>query len=297
VRPALFVGVATFDVIQQVVEAPGRNEKVSSSAQLLAAGGPATNAAVTCAALGIPSTLVTAVGRSVLGAAIRADLAECGVELVDRAADPAALPPVSAIVVSAGGERSVVSPNGVLDVTDVDPVVLAIPGGTAPTVVLADGHYPRLALPVLRSLAGRSVRVLDGGSVKAATPDLLRCVEVAVVSEDFRPHGCRTDEDVLDSLGRAGVRYVAMTRGGRPVLYRWGDRVGEVDVPSVAVVDTLGAGDVFHGAFVAALVRHGAHPDTLGSLDERAVLSAAAGVAARSVRSFGTRAWMNANPW
>ena len=46
---ALFVGVATLDVIQQVLRAPGPNEKVSSTGRLVCAGGPATNAAVTCA--------------------------------------------------------------------------------------------------------------------------------------------------------------------------------------------------------------------------------------------------------
>jgi sugar/nucleoside kinase (ribokinase family) len=74
VSGALFVGVATLDVIQQVLRAPGPNEKVSSTGRLVCAGGPATNAAVTCAALGVPATLLSPVGHSVLGAAIRADL-------------------------------------------------------------------------------------------------------------------------------------------------------------------------------------------------------------------------------
>ena len=295
-RGALFVGVATLDVIQQVLRAPGPNEKVSSTARLVCAGGPATNAAVTCAALGVPATLLSAVGRSVLGAAIRADLTGCGVRFVDAAAEPQALPPVSAIAVGAGGERSVVSPNDILAVRPVggpdDPSgLLAEVVGVAPSVVLTDGWYADLAVPVLDAFQGRAVRVLDGGSLKASTAVLLDRVEVAVVSADFRPPGRESDAEVLDWLADAGVRYAAMTRGEAPVLYRWGSARGEVGIPVVDVVDTLGAGDIFHGAFVAALVRLGVAPGELDRVEPVGPLRAAAGVAARSVRTFGTREW------
>ena len=63
---ALFVGVATLDVIQQVLRAPGPNEKVSSTGRLVCAGGPATNAAVTCA---IPGSTQPAHVEDNLGAA------------------------------------------------------------------------------------------------------------------------------------------------------------------------------------------------------------------------------------
>ena len=62
---------------------------------------------------------------------------------------------------------------------------------------------------------------------------------------------------------------------------------GTVDVPAVEVVDTLGAGDVLHGALLAELGRH-------GTGDLPAALARAVGVAARSVAAAGARGWASA---
>lgn len=291
VPSALFVGMATLDLVQRVARPPGRNEKVLSQAFLLAAGGPAANAAVTASVLGVPSVLVSAVGHSALGEAVRADLARYGVELIDRSAEPAATPPVAAITVTVDGDRSVVSPGGVLSVDPTGLVQVLAEAG--PAVVLSDGHYPALALPILAAAAGRAVRVLDAGSVKPGTDALLTAVDVVVASDDFRPPGCHSAQDVLAALADAGVRWAAVTRGRDPVLYRWGERLGQVEVPRAEVVDTLGAGDVFHGALVAALARAGTAPDGLDEVDPDALLAVAASVAATSVATMGTRAWID----
>ena len=73
------VGLATVDLVQRVDRLPGLDEKAEAVSAEVAAGGPATNAAVTAAALGATVTLVTAVGAHPLGELIRADLASCGV--------------------------------------------------------------------------------------------------------------------------------------------------------------------------------------------------------------------------
>ena len=54
-----------------------------------------------------------------------------------------------------------------------------------------------------------------------------------------------------DLLAR-GVRVVLVTAGGDPARIVTADRVTEVAVPVVEVVDTVGAGDAFGGGFVAA---------------------------------------------
>ncbi|MEU4221409.1 PfkB family carbohydrate kinase, partial [Actinoplanes sp. NPDC026623] len=82
------VGLATVDLVQRVERMPGVDEKAEALAADVAAGGPATNAAVTAAALGATVTLVTAVGAHPLGGLIRADLAARSVTLLD--ADPRA---------------------------------------------------------------------------------------------------------------------------------------------------------------------------------------------------------------
>ncbi len=62
-------------------------------------------------------------------------------------------------------------------------------------------------------------------------------------------------------------------------------------MPSVKVADTVGAGDVLHGALAHHLA--GSQP-TSESFAE--ALRAAAAVASRACASFGTRAWMRERP-
>src|SRR4051812_30303169 len=109
----LFAGLCTLDIVQLVDHVPGDDEKVTARRQTVAAGGPATNAAVTFAHLGGRATLLSAVGGHPLAAGIRADLERMGVELVNLATDDEGPPAVSAIMVTARtGARAVVSADG-----------------------------------------------------------------------------------------------------------------------------------------------------------------------------------------
>ena len=283
----MFAGLCTLDLIQAVDRLPGPNEKVTALDQAVAAGGPAANAAVTFAFLGGGATLLTCVGRHPLADGIRADLSQAGVRLVDAAEADDRPPPVSSILVTAGtGDRSVVSRNAAgRDLAP--PAELHALVGQA-RAVLIDGHHPRLAHAAAR--AAREQRrpcILDGGSWKDNTDSLLPYVDVAVCSADFRPP--EAAGDVLGYLLGCGIAWAAVTDGPRPVAWAaQGGRSGTVPVPTVDVANTLGAGDVFHGAFTYAVAAHGA-------LDEGVFTTAlrfAAEVAARSCRTFGTRAWM-----
>lgn len=294
-RPrGLFVGLCTLDVVQLVDRVPGANEKLTAREQIVAAGGPAANAAVTFAHLGGAATLLTAIGRHPLGVAVAADLDRLGVTVVDLAAGSAEPPAVSSVLVTAaGGDRAVASTNATGH-------RLAPPDGLDTLVadcdiVELDGHHMDLAVATARAAraAGRRT-VFDGGSWKAGTERLLPSIDVAVASEDFRPpgaHASRTDPaGTLRRLREHGVRWSAVSRGARPLVWAGpedGDG-GMVDVPAVRVVDTLGAGDVLHGALTHAL----AGQDVLTPVKVVEALHAAVRVASRACASFGTRAWM-----
>ncbi|MGW9025643.1 PfkB family carbohydrate kinase [Streptomyces sp. NPDC055722] len=286
---ALFVGLATLDVLQQVEHVPAANEKVVALAQTAAAGGPATNAAVLHAHLGGTAHLLTGVGTHPLATGITADLRRFGVHLHDRTDNPSGVPTVSTILVTAAtGERAVVSTNAtaaeLVPPSDLDELV------RARTAVLLDGHHPALALAAARHAREHGVvTVLDGGSFKPVTQQLLAHVDVAVCSADFHPPGCATATDTLAYLHDHHVPWAAVTDGAHPVRYSGPGGSGTVPVPAVAtVVDTLGAGDFFHGAFTH-------HIAATGGLDQAAfsaALAFAARTAARSTESFGTRDWL-----
>ncbi|MDX3777986.1 PfkB family carbohydrate kinase [Streptomyces europaeiscabiei] len=292
-RPqGLFVGLCTLDVIQLVDHVPGANEKLTAREQVVAAGGPAANAAVAFAHLGGAATLLTAIGCHPLGIAVAADLDRLGVTVVDLAADSVEPPAVSSVLVTASsGDRAVASTNATAH-------RLAPPDGldalmAASDVVEFDGHHLELATVAARAArAAGSRTVLDGGSWKAGTERLLPWIDVAVCSDDFRPPGAGTrpaaPTDTLRFLRDNGVGWSAVSRGGHPIVWAGPDSGGAVDVPAVRVADTLGAGDVLHGALAHGL----AVRDDVTSPGFADALREAAAVASRACASFGTRAWM-----
>jgi sugar/nucleoside kinase (ribokinase family) len=284
----VFVGLATLDVIHRITRAPAVNQKITSTAQFVAAGGPAANAAVTFAGLGGDAILVTALGDDPVAALVRADLAAYGVSVVDAATGTTRAVPVSAVsVVESTGDRSVVS----LDAVNSD----ASPPGhlgdlvAAADVVLVDGHHPLIALAAVRHAATRdSTVVVDAGRWKPVMSDIVPHATDVVCSNDFRVPGAETSESTAAALVRSGVRTVVSTHGGDPVEW-WSDgESGSVPVEPVVVVDTLGAGDAFHGAysyFSTQIER---------SVSER--IDRSARVAALRCSVVGPRAWLGQLP-
>jgi sugar/nucleoside kinase (ribokinase family) len=265
----LCAGLATVDLVYSVDRIPGPDEKAQASALAVAAGGPAANAAVTAAALGAEVTLLTAVGAHPLGDLIRADLAACGVTLLDAAPSALEPPPVSAVTVATGagggsGQRSIVSRNAG------DVVVPAPPHLPPADVVLVDGHHPALAAAAARH-APPGRLVVDAGSWRPVFAEILPYGPVVACSAAFRPPA------PLD------VPHRARTDGPNPVRW-WSDgATGTVAVPPVAAADTSGAGDVFHGALAVAV---GAGRPFVAALEY------AVAVAGVRVGHAGPRAWL-----
>ncbi len=308
-------GLATLDVVQVVDAVPAADQKVVARDLRVSFGGPAANAAATAVALGVPTVLVTALGEGSVARLVRNGLRAAGVEVVDLLAGQPGDPAVSTVLVTAGtGQRAVVSTNATGRADDLGPAARAatavLDGSTA---LLVDGHHLAAALELARAARSRGLPVLlDGGSWKPGLDRLLADVDVAVLSADFavpdRP-GSGSDAgprpgaaapDVLAAVAGYGPRAVARSAGAGPVrvrVRRAGDRPqgehepdGDVLVvpPLLArddVVDTLGAGDVLHGAIGAGLAR---------GLDAVAALRAAVPVASESCRHAGALGWVAA---
>lgn len=278
----LFVGLATVDLLYSVEAFPAPNTKIAARSLDVAAGGPATNAAIAFAHLGGEATLATPVGLHPLAGLIRAELASRSVSLADLAPTAVVLPAVSSISVNARGERNVVSTNGSalpVESAEPDPAILS-----AASVLLVDGHHAAVCIAWARAARTRGIPVVfDGGSFKPGTAELAAHVDIAICSADFHPPGCSSPAEVFAWLRDCGVSHAAITHGSRPVEFASGSVRGSIAVPSVQAVDTTGAGDVFHGAFCFFLA---------SGLAFAAALERAAAVAAHSCRYPGTREWM-----
>jgi sugar/nucleoside kinase (ribokinase family) len=285
-RPsALFVGLAAVDISYTVDEVPRRNQKISVPEQLIAAGGPATNAAATFALLGGKAALLSAVGAHPMAAVIRDDLGRFGIRLRDQVSGRREPPPVSSIMVHrATGERSVVSANAAVFSpvsAEFNPRWL-----TGVSIVLVDGQYMALCVAAARAAKERGIPVVvDGGSWKPGMAKLLAFAHTVICSGDFRPPGCKSQDDVFAFLASRKIRRMAITRGESSIRFAEGDQRGVVALRRIRPVDTLGAGDIFHGAYCYYASR--------SACTFRAALAAAARVASFSCRYRGTRSWMS----
>lgn len=292
-------GLTTLDVTQVVDRLPAPNEKLTGRDLRVAFGGPAANAAATAVALGVPTRLVTAVGSGPIAQVVRRLLADAGVELVDLLEGQDVDPPVSTVLVTAStGERAVVSVN------DARPREYApLPDGVLSSAgtLLVDGRIVEVAIPLARAARAAGLRVmLDGGSYKPGTEELLEACDVAIVSADFHlplasgvfePTTTPAPGSVSDlaHISAHGPGFVARSFGARDIAVLVEGGVVNVEVQRAQrVVDTLGAGDVLHGAFAAAWHSWPAQ--------ELAALELAARVATASVEHAGARGWVAVEP-
>ncbi|MDR1428468.1 MAG: PfkB family carbohydrate kinase [Bifidobacteriaceae bacterium] len=298
------LGLTTVDSIQQLDRIPGSNEKVQARAARLDVGGPAANACLAARAAGCAARLVSAIGGGALARTVLDRLVGGAVDVVDLA-PPGYEPPVSTVLLTTGTQdRAVISLN-TRELTRPAPLPADVLRGAG--AALVDGHIMDRAVEFAARAQRQGVPVVfDGGSWKEGTRDLLRYVDVAVLSADFAPPdglfaasrrglACQGPAErvaarqTLAQVARMGPRWVAMSRGPGPVSVRWeGGAVEELAVTPVGtVVDTLGAGDALHGGFAGVIAALPGQRDSLDETGVRRALLAGIALARRSVEFAG----------
>lgn len=279
---ALFIGRSVLDVTALVEDFPGPDGKAKALANDVIPGGSALNAAVTFSHLGGTASLATSLGSpGPMKAFLSSDLSARNVTVHDVCNDPDYKIPLSTVVSTRGlGTRMIV--NGASDECEDVHSRIDLISGSADLIQIDqyERHFVAAHGDALRAFDGTII--LDGGSWKDWSPDFLRLADIPIVSEVFCPDGPGAFASMCAELG---ISRWAMTRGHRGVV--WHDRGAEGEIPALPIdaVDTLGAGDIFHGAFCHAFLESGSFVEAL---------SAANQVAGRSCTHVGTRSWMDA---
>ena len=278
----LFVGLTTLDIIYLTDHFPHSNEKIVALDQTIAAGGPATNAAITFQHFGQQATIFSMIGNHPISKLICAELEACSLSVFDLAPDHQAPPPASSIIVNkTTGERAVVSINAIKSQAKVDKLSLEILQDI--DIILIDGHQMSASQIIAQKAKERGIPVIiDGGSWKPGFEKVLPYVDYAICSASFLPPHCYKYQDVFNFLKQFNIYYIAITNGENPIRYWTKKESGKIKVPEIKAVDTLGAGDVFHGAFCHFILTH----------NFRASLTKASEVASVACKFFGTRQWM-----
>lgn len=279
----VFVGLSTVDLIYGVPAFPSANSKQFAQQFELVGGGPALNASVAFSRLGGEVLLVSQVGAHPLASLIKEDLVRQNVRLVDLSPGDETPPIVAAAIISGEtGDRCVVAAKTERRGKVPERLFTALLDGI--DVVLVDGHLLEPSIHAAKAARVSQIPVvMDGGKWKEGWEALLPLVDYAVCSSDFHPPGVTGKGDTLRYLEDVGVQYCAITDGSRPIWSQGQGQNGEIPVHQIHCVDSLGAGDIFHGAFCYFICKSRG--------DFQRALSEASKVAAAACGSFGTRAW------
>lgn len=248
---AIFFGLSTMDVVYFLDELPGENKKSRASSFYVCSGGPSANAAITYSILSGECYLATPLGDGPIAKSIFEECLVYGVEVVDMAADRKVEPTVASIAVTGNGKnRTIWSYVPERDLFDVFPFL--IDKKNSEKFVQFDGSFMADSIKIARLLKenGYSI-VLDAGSWKSGSERLIPLCDVVIASESFKiPEGLMHGaKDSIDWISKNGVKFVAKTNDDRNIVGYSENSYFELSPPHVSAIDTLAAGDVFHGAF------------------------------------------------
>jgi len=243
---ALFIGQTYIDVTFLTDRMPTGDDKHVASAYAVSFGGNAVTAAFCCGKLGIAPDLLTTVADDWLGRMFLDMAAKYGISIHARKVRSSSL----SFIMPNGGKRAIVRCRD-------DDYLHSFPvlDLSACRALHLDGHQPDAAIHYAKVCREAGVLTsLDGGGLRSNTHELLRFIDVAIVAERLCQQMGRDPAAMLDYLKSRGCRLGGVTLGERGLV--WYDDTGTVRtlpalaVPSDRVLDTSGAGDVFHGAYI-----------------------------------------------
>lgn len=260
------VGGICLTRIYQVEHVAPVPAKVLAHALVEVVDGMALSAAFAFMRLGGQAAIWGRCGDDAAGRAARQSLLDEGLDVSGLRNVAGATSSQAAVIVDARGERLVVPFHD--PTLDASPHWLPLQQLAGADILLCDVRWPEGAQAAMRAARQLGVPVMLDG--EAAAPQTLETL-VQLAS-----HAVFSDAGVLALTGAGSVDMALLEVAGRHAGhvgatcgadgYAWveGGVVRRVSAPKVKVVDTLGAGDVFHGAFALALTE-GQSPDRAAS--------------------------------
>ncbi|EDQ33220.1 Sugar kinase, ribokinase family [Hoeflea phototrophica DFL-43] len=247
-------GLAVVDFVFYVDEMPRRAEKYRAREAQITGGGCAANAAAAVSRLGGEALLATRLGDDQVGDMIVAGLDADGVDCALAYRFEGCRSSFSSVLVDQGGERQIVNFRDHTLPMDADWLIAALPNHF--DAALADTRWPEGAAALMRTARERGVPgVLDAEAPVMDAEEALRLAShLAFSAQGLRDWAGHGDLDAaLDAVACETRAFVCVTDGARGVFWIHGQASGFEPAYQIEAVDTLGAGDVWHGAFALAL--------------------------------------------
>lgn len=233
----LAVGVATLDTIVLVEKYPQADERVIAKQTIQGFGGPATTAAVTMARLGIDVALACVIGDDEPGRKIFDNLKREGVDTRHVLIDPKVSTAIGTIVVSEETQSR---------------AIMAQPHSEIAKKPANIADYSWIHVDHLGMSALKNWGVTRGGTAKLSIDIGYAYPGLNAADYDLYAPSENITTDVTSAARDKNL--VVISKGGAGSIYSDGTDTGDVPAITGEIVSTLGAGDVFHGALVAAQV-------------------------------------------
>jgi len=271
------IGANSVDYVYRLPAYPerdGPNAKMRISSHSLCCGGQVATALCTCAAMGLRAKYIGATGTDDNGRRVREELARHGIDMIDAVIRDVTNQFAVIMVDEHAGERIVLWDRAeglLLRPREVPPEALA--AARVVHVDDVDQEAAIMAAAIARG-AGRIV-TSDIDRITARTEALVQSVTIPIFAEHV-PAALTGETDferALRDLRRLNDGLMCVTLGPRGAVALDGDTFYHEPAFTVDAVDTTGAGDVFRGAFIVALLRGDAPEAILRFANAAAALS------------------------
>jgi ribokinase len=247
----LVVGSSNYDLVWRCERLPQKGETVAGNSFATFMGGKGANQAVACARAGAEVAFCGCVGRDSFGDQMRAAIESAGVDVghLSRSDTPSGTAAV--LVEDSAANQIVVALGANLELSGES--VEAAVAQFRPEYILAQMEIPLEALRAASRLGAKFV--LNPAPAQALDAELVSQCYAVVPNEselNLVVPGLFGD-DAVEALLQMGAQNVVVTLGEKGAVWATATTLVEVDGYPMAAVDTVGAGDVFCGAMVAAL--------------------------------------------
>ena len=251
------VGINVIDYLFRVPRFPEPDTKSDATAVTTQGGGLTATAMVACARLGLRTRYIGKFGGDEIGRMAQEGLATEGLDLKCAVQVPHAPNRLCFVLVEEGtGHRTIIRHmDRRIWLRPEDLLREAVCSGRA---LHLDGYEGDAALQAARWAREAGIPVsLDAESFTERREELFRLTDILIVGERYGREvtGKEDVAGILEGLARPGPPCVGVTSGERGSALRYRGEIMRVPAFPVDVVDTTGAGDVFHGAFLYGLLR------------------------------------------
>ena len=262
----LCAGIAVQDIVMRVENFPAPGTKVSASEFIITGGGCAANAAVTIARLNGRVAFAGPLGggADAVSNRILSDLDKEGVDCSGVARVDGGTASVSLILLDAAGEKTSATRRGV-NLGSVLPKNATKLVADA-NAVLVDNRFPEFVTAVCRAAHERKIPIVIDLDLATRVDDPLLALGTHVVSSAealFGTTGLKDHREALQKLAEHVSGFLAITDGPKGVYWLEHGALRHLPAYKVEVIDSLGAGDAFHGGFTLALAEGRALPEIL----------------------------------